>query len=58
MKPVSKQGSLSSWREARRNRSGESILLMESAGGQEIHVTDQTLPHPCHPPAIATVQKI
>ncbi|ACB51865.1 conserved hypothetical protein [Crocosphaera subtropica ATCC 51142] len=29
------------------NRSGEYILLMESAGGQEIHVTDATLPHPC-----------
>ncbi len=29
------------------DRSGEYILLMESAGGQEIHVTDATLPHPC-----------
>ncbi|MDJ0600229.1 MAG: ChaB family protein [Crocosphaera sp.] len=29
------------------DRSGEYILLMESAEGQEIHVTDATLPHPC-----------
>jgi cation transport regulator ChaB len=29
------------------NRSGEYTLLLESAGGQEIHVNNQTLPHPC-----------
>ena len=29
------------------DRSGEFILLMESAEGQEIHLTDATLPHPC-----------
>lgn len=29
------------------NKSGEFQLLMESAGGQEVHVTDMTLPRPC-----------
>ena len=29
------------------DRSGEFILLLESAEGQETHITDATLPHPC-----------
>ena len=29
------------------NKSGEYQLLIESAGGEEIHVSDKTFPHPC-----------
>ncbi|MDJ0518629.1 MAG: ChaB family protein [Trichodesmium sp. MO_231.B1] len=29
------------------NKSGEYQLLMESAGGEEVHISDRTLPRPC-----------
>jgi cation transport regulator ChaB len=29
------------------NKSGEFQLLMQSAGGEEVHVNEMTLPHPC-----------
>lgn len=29
------------------DKSGEYQLLMESAGGEEVHTSDMTLPHPC-----------
>lgn len=32
------------------NKSGEYQLLMESAGGEEIHTSDRTLPRPCQGP--------